>query len=171
MRRGVPAAAALLCLAIAPAAILAEDPADAGSTPADAAVPPVDVARAGPQLLTEDLRLGIGEVARSGMQAVVHYSGWLYQANALGYRGRKFDSSRDRGQPFAFWLGEGRVIQGWELGIPGMRVGGLRRLVIPPEMAYGNRDVGNGLIPAGSTLVFEVELLGVESTVVTENAK
>jgi FKBP-type peptidyl-prolyl cis-trans isomerase len=105
------------------------------------------------------------------MQAVVHYSGWLYQANALGYRGRKFDSSRDRGQPFAFRLGEGRVIQGWELGIPGMRVGGLRRLVIPPEMAYGNRDVGNGLIPAGSTLVFEVELLGVESTVVTENAK
>ena len=126
---------------------------------------------AGPQLLTEDLRAGIGDLARSGMQLIVHYTGWLYEPNALGYRGRKFDSSRDRGQPFTFKLGEGRVIKGWEVGLVGMQVGGLRRLVIPPELAYGSRDVGNGLIPPDSTLVFEVELLGVESSIVTENAR
>jgi FKBP-type peptidyl-prolyl cis-trans isomerase FkpA len=136
-----------------------------------AAVPPVPVADAGPQLLVEDLRAGVGEVARSGTQLIVHYTGWLYEPRALGYRGKKFDSSRDRGQPFTFRLGEGRVIKGWEAGILGMQVGGLRRLVIPPEMAYGSRDIGNGLIPPNSTLVFEVELLGVESTIVTEQSK
>ncbi|MBS1200422.1 MAG: Peptidylprolyl isomerase [Proteobacteria bacterium] len=135
------------------------------------APPPVPVVEAGPQLLTEDLRRGIGEVARSGTQLIVHYTGWLYEPNALGYRGRKFDSSRDRGQPFTFRLGEGRVIRGWEAGILGMQVGGLRRLVIPPALAYGSRDIGNGLIPPNSTLVFEVELLGVESTIVTEQSK
>ena len=163
--------AVLLCLALVPAAARSQDPAAAGTVPSDTAVPPVPVTEAGPQLLTEELRQGIGDVARSGMQVVVHYTGWLYQSNALGYRGRKFDSSRDRGRPFVFRLGEGRVIRGWEVGVPGMRVGGVRRLVIPPEMAYGNRDVGNGLIPPGSTLVFEIELLGVESTVFTEGAK
>jgi len=132
-----------------------------------AAVPGV----AGPQLLTEDLRPGVGELARSGMQLIVHYTGWLYEPNALGYRGRKFDSSRDRGQPFTFTLGEGRVIKGWEVGLVGVQVGGLRRLVIPPELAYGSRNVGNGLIPPNSTLVFEVELLGVESNIVTENVR
>jgi FKBP-type peptidyl-prolyl cis-trans isomerase FkpA len=168
--RALPA----LCLGLAAAAALAADP------PADdprareaerSAVPPLPVAEAGPQLLTEDLRRGIGEVARSGMQLILHYTGWLYDPKALGYRGRKFDSSRDRGRPFVFRLGEGRVIQGWEVGITGMQVGGLRRLVIPPEMAYGGRGIGNGLIPPNSTLVFEVELLGVESTIDTENSK
>jgi len=150
-----------------------------GDTPAEpaaraeapAAVPPVPVADAGPQLLVEDLRPGVGELARSGNQLIVHYTGWLYEPRALGYRGKMFDSSRDRGQPFTFRLGEGRVIKGWEAGILGMQVGGLRRLVIPPEMAYGSRDIGNGLIPPNSTLVFEVELLGVESTIVTEQSK
>lgn len=144
-------------------------PATSAGTPA--AVPPVPVADAGPQLLVEDLRAGVGELARSGTQLIVHYTGWLYEPKALGYRGKKFDSSRDRGQPFTFRLGEGRVIKGWEAGILGMQVGGLRRLVIPPEMAYGSRDIGNGLIPPNSTLVFEVELLGVESTIVTEQSK
>mgnify|MGYP001095696360 FL=1 len=143
----------------------------AASTEATAAVPPVPVADAGPQLLVEDLRAGVGELARSGTQLIVHYTGWLYEPKALGYRGKQFDSSRDRGQPFTFRLGEGRVIKGWEAGILGMQVGGLRRLVIPPEMAYGSRDIGNGLIPPNSTLVFEVELLGVESTIVTEQSK
>jgi FKBP-type peptidyl-prolyl cis-trans isomerase FkpA len=130
---------------------------------APAAEPPAPAAQAGPQLLTEDLRPGAGEPARSGRILTVHYTGWLYQPDALGYRGKKFDSSRDRGQPFQFLLGEGRVIKGWEVGLVGMQVGGLRRLVIPPEMAYGSRDIGNGLIPPNSTLVFEVELLGIES--------
>lgn len=159
--------------------VLSSGPAWSGDTAAElaasaetpAAVPAIPVADAGPQLLTEDLRAGFGEVARSGNQLIVHYTGWLYEPRALGYRGKKFDSSRDRGQPFTFRLGEGRVIKGWEAGILGMRVGGLRRLVIPPEMAYGSRGFGNGLIPPNSTLVFDVELLGVESTIVTEQSK
>jgi FKBP-type peptidyl-prolyl cis-trans isomerase FkpA len=161
------------------ALLLSQGPAWSGDTAAEpaasaeatAAVPPVPVADAGPQLLVEDLRAGVGELARSGTQLIVHYTGWLYEPKALGYRGKQFDSSRDRGQPFTFRLGEGRVIKGWEAGILGMQVGGLRRLVIPPEMAYGSRDIGNGLIPPNSTLVFEVELLGVESTIVTEQSK
>ena len=148
------------------------EPASAGTQPLQATpAETVPVTQAGPQLLTEDLRKGFGDEARFGMALTVHYTGWLYQPDALGYRGRKFDSSRDRGQPFQFGLGEGRVIKGWEVGIAGMRVGGLRRLVIPPELAYGSRDVGNGLIPPDSTLVFEVELLGVESGSFVENAK
>jgi FKBP-type peptidyl-prolyl cis-trans isomerase FkpA len=149
----------------------AGNPAEAARTEASAPTAPAPVANAGPQLLVEDLRAGLGELARSGTQLIVHYTGWLYEPKALGYRGKKFDSSRDRGQPFTFRLGEGRVIKGWEAGILGMQVGGLRRLVIPPEMAYGSRDIGNGLIPPNSTLVFEVELLGVESTIVTEQSK
>jgi len=132
-------------------------------------VPPVPFTEAGPQLLTEDLREGFGDVARPGMNVAVHYTGWLHDPAALGYRGPKFDSSRDRGQPLVFDLGVGRVIKGWEIGIVGMRVGGLRRLVIPPELAYGNRRIGK--IPPNSTLVFEVELLGVESNHFIEGAK
>jgi FKBP-type peptidyl-prolyl cis-trans isomerase FkpA len=129
------------------------------------------VAFAGPQLLTEDLRPGAGEPARSGTILTVHYTGWLYQPDALGYRGKKFDSSRDRGKPFQFMLGAGRVLKGWEVGLVGMQVGGLRRLVIPPEMAYGSKGVGNGLIPPDSTLVFEVELLGIETASFQQGAK
>jgi len=140
-------------------------------TPAAEPVPAVQVNAAGPQLRVEDLRPGIGAEANFGMALAVHYTGWLYEPAALGYRGRQFDSSRERATPFVFMLGGGRVIKGWDLGLGGLRVGGLRRLVIPPELAYGNREVGNGLIPAGSTLVFEVELLGIESTSLTENSR
>lgn len=145
-----------------------------------AAIPPVlgqDVPAAEPvlpapaQLLTEELRPGVGQTALPGMQVVVHYTGWIYQADALGFRGRKFDSSRDRSQPFSLRLGEGRVIAGWEQGLPGMQVGGLRRLVIPPQLAFGDRNIGNGLIPPGSTLVFEVELLAVESSTIVESVR
>ena len=105
-------------------------------------------------LETEDLEVGSGEVARRGDMVAVHYTGWLTD-------GTQFDSSRERGRAFIFRLGSGQVIQGWERGIAGMRVGGKRRLTIPPELGYGNRSVG-GVIPPNSTLIFEVELMGVE---------
>ena len=107
------------------------------------------------ELVIEDLAAGSGATAGNGDVVKVHYTGWLTD-------GTKFDSSLDRGQPFAFRLGDGRVIQGWEQGVAGMQVGGKRRLTIPPELAYGDRDVGGGLIPANSTLIFEVELVGIE---------
>jgi len=118
------------------------------------------------QLIVADVFAGIGRAAAPGMQLIVHYTGWLYDAAAPGGRGRQFDSSRGRGQPFAFVLGEGRVIAGWEQGCTGMQVGGRRRLIIPPELAYGESGVGDGLIPPGATLLFEIELLavGVQST-------
>ena len=98
--------------------------------------------------------LGTGAEAKSGDMVSVHYSGTLVD-------GRKFDSSYDRGEPFSFILGGGQVIKGWDQGVLGMKVGGKRKLVIPPDLAYGNQDVGNGLIPPNSTLIFEVELLGI----------
>lgn len=176
------ALAALLAGAAGAAEPPAEQPAEAtqpartteaqpAAEPEAVPVPPVPVTRAGPALLTEELKPGFGAEARTGMNIAVHYTGWLYDANALGYRGSKFDSSRDRGQPFVFILGAGRVIRGWEIGVTGMRVGGMRRLVIPPELGYGGRAVGNGLIPPNSTLVFEVELLGIESNTMTPQSK
>jgi FKBP-type peptidyl-prolyl cis-trans isomerase FkpA len=101
----------------------------------------------------EDLKIGIGAEAVAGQNVSVHYTGWLTD-------GTKFDSSVDRGNPFQFPLGGGRVIQGWDQGVQGMRVGGKRKLTIPPEMGYGARGAG-GVIPPNATLVFEVELLGV----------
>ena len=130
--------------------------------------PPALAAAPATSLLVTDLVTGIGEVALPGMNAVVHYTGWLYDPAAPDQRGRKFDSSRDRGQPLSFPLGAGRVIRGWDQGVAGMKVGGTRRLVIPPDLAYGARSVGNGLIPPNSTLLFEVELLAVETVTLTE---
>ncbi len=104
---------------------------------------------------------GTGEVAEAGQVAVVHYTGWLYDADAEDNRGEKFDSSVDRGEPFKFPLGAGRVIRGWDEGVAGMKVGGKRRLVIPPDMAYGERGAGR-VIPPNAVLVFDVELLDLE---------
>jgi FKBP-type peptidyl-prolyl cis-trans isomerase FkpA len=92
---------------------------------------------------------------------LMHYTGWLYDASKPDGKGKKFDSSKDRGQPFSTMIGVGRVIKGWDQGVPGMQVGGQRILLIPPDMGYGAKDVGNGLIPANSTLMFEVELIDV----------
>ena len=113
-----------------------------------------------PALIKTDVKLGTGAVAVSGRLVKVHYTGWLYDEAAADHKGKKFDSSRDRNNPFLFPLGEGRVIRGWDMGVAGMKVGGQRTLVIPPEMGYGGRGAG-GVIPPNSTLVFDVELLGV----------
>ena len=104
-----------------------------------------------------DEAVGDGAEAARGQRVSVHYTGWLDDG---GKPGRKFDSSRDRGDPFAFTLGAGEVISGWDLGVAGMRVGGRRRLVLPPEHGYGRRGAG-GVIPPNATLIFDVELLGV----------
>lgn len=119
-----------------------------------------DVTEIVPGLTMKILRQGSGDVAQAGQIATVHYTGWLYDPNASDGRGAKFDSSVDRGQHFEFPLGAGRVIQGWDQGVVGMQVGESRELVIAPELAYGNRAIGE-LIPPGSTLLFEVELAGV----------
>ena len=105
-------------------------------------------------LVFEDLVVGTGNAAASGQKVSVHYTGWLTN-------GTKFDSSKDRGDPFVFPLGKGHVIKGWDEGVAGMKVGGKRKLTIPPELGYGSRGAG-GVIPPNATLVFEVELLGTK---------
>ncbi len=106
----------------------------------------------------EELTVGDGEEAAAGHYVSVHYTGWLQ--NADGSNGEKFDSSHDRDEPFEFSLGAGQVIQGWDQGVQGMKVGGKRRLVIPSALGYGARGAG-GVIPPHATLIFDVELLGV----------
>lgn len=134
---------------------------------APAGVPPP--AAPEPAVLVTDIVAGIGNQALPGMVVIVHYTGWLHDPAAKDQRGRKFDSSRDRGQPFSFPLGAGRVIRGWDQGLPGMKIGGTRRLVIPPSLAYGARGTGNGVIPPNATLIFDIELLAVETVTLQEN--
>jgi FKBP-type peptidyl-prolyl cis-trans isomerase FkpA len=102
-----------------------------------------------------DQKVGTGQEAKRGDTVSVHYTGWLTN-------GKKFDSSLDRNEPFEFPLGAGRVIKGWDEGVAGMKVGGKRKLMIPAKLAYGDREVGGGLIPANSDLVFEVELIRIK---------
>jgi FKBP-type peptidyl-prolyl cis-trans isomerase FkpA len=111
-------------------------------------------------LIFEDTTTGTGAEAAPGQRVKVHYTGWLYDPTAAHNRGKKFDSSKDRGQPFSFGLGGGEVIRGWDEGVQGMKVGGTRVLTIPADMGYGARGAG-GVIPPNATLVFEVDLLGV----------
>ncbi|MDP3975023.1 MAG: FKBP-type peptidyl-prolyl cis-trans isomerase [Candidatus Jorgensenbacteria bacterium] len=106
-------------------------------------------------LKIEDVVVGTGAEAVAGKTVTVHYSGTLTN-------GTKFDASYDRGAPFSFLLGAEQVIKGWDEGVAGMKVGGKRTLTIPPELAYGDRDIGGGLIPPNSALIFEVELIAVE---------
>ena len=113
------------------------------------------------ELIKTDTKLGTGAEAIAGHDIAVHYTGWLYDEAATDHKGKKFDSSRDRGQPFEFGLGGGQVIKGWDQGFAGMKVGGQRTLIIPPNMGYGARGAG-GVIPPNATLVFDVELLGVK---------
>jgi FKBP-type peptidyl-prolyl cis-trans isomerase len=130
-----------------------------------AACTPTDTTTKGSSMSTASLAItelaaGSGPAIAAGQTAVVHYTGWLYADGAADNKGRRFDSSRDRGEPFDFSVGAGHVIAGWDQGVAGMQVGGQRRLVIPPELGYGARGAG-GVIPGGATLVFDVELLEI----------
>jgi FKBP-type peptidyl-prolyl cis-trans isomerase FkpA len=137
-----------------------QSPSDAVSPPPIGATPQPAAAVAAPQpganvteLKIEDTKVGTGDEAATGKSVTVHYTGWLTD-------GTKFDSSKDHGQPFTFQLGAGQVIKGWDQGVVGMKVGGVRKLTVPSSLAYGDRGAG-GVIPPGATLVFEVELLAV----------
>src|SRR5687768_1923570 len=113
------------------------------------------------ELLKKDDVTGSGTEAVAGRRVTVHYTGWLYKEDAADHKGRKFDSSRDGGEPFEFRLGAGEVISGWDEGVAGMKVGGRRTLTIPPDYGYGAQGAG-GVIPPNATLVFDVELLDVK---------
>jgi len=121
-----------------------------------AQAPPPQVLPGGTRFI--DTKVGTGALAEPGRAVAVHYTGWIY---VDGMKGRKFDSSRDSGRPFTFILGYGQVIAGWDEGVAGMRVGGTRTLIVPPQAGYGEQGAGE-TIPPGATLLFEVELLGVQ---------
>ncbi len=117
--------------------------------------PNIDIITTDSGLKYQDIVVGEGDIAAPGVVVSVHYTGWLSSNDT------KFDSSVDRGTPFEFNLGAGMVIKGWEEGVTGMAVGGTRNLIIPSDLAYGERGAGNGLIPPGAELIFKVELLGI----------
>jgi len=128
-------------------------------TPAAAAQAPAGELVTTPSgLQYQDISIGTGMVARVGAQAIVHYTGWL--RNRDGSLGKKFDSSRDRDEPFQFIVGLGQVIPGWDEGVQGMKVGGVRKLIVPASLGYGARGAGSD-IPPNAKLIFEIELLGV----------
>lgn len=114
-----------------------------------------------PQVEIIDIKTGEGAEAQEGSSVAVHYTGWLFDTKAKKNHGKKFDSSYDRGRPITFILGAHRVIPGWEQGLQGLKVGGKRTLIIPSELAYGDRGAG-GIIPPDATLIFDVELMAVK---------
>ena len=124
--------------------------------------PAAPTAAAEDQLRIVDEVVGSGAEASSGNTVFVHYTGWLFKPMAPRQRARKFDSSRDRGEPIEFVLGTGRVIKGWDQGIAGMKVGGKRTLIIPARLAYGSRSTPGSGIPPNSDLIFDVELVNVK---------
>ncbi|MGO9934762.1 MAG: FKBP-type peptidyl-prolyl cis-trans isomerase [Steroidobacteraceae bacterium] len=142
-------------------ALLAACNGKSGAPPA--AAPPASAPSAGAitALQSVTLKPGTGMAVAGGQMAVVQYTGWLYEASATDHKGKQFDSSRTRGQAFKFPLGTGSVIKGWDQGVAGMQIGESRRLIIPPELAYGENGAG-GVIPPGATLVFDIELVAIE---------
>ena len=163
---------ALLCaLALAASPALAQQkstgkvqPTKVAAPAAAKAVAPAEAKKESKMVKTEsglgyeDIVVGAGASPAAGQTCVMHYTGWLW---VNGAKGTKFDSSVDRGEPFEFPIGRGRVIKGWDEGVATMKVGGKRTLLIPPQLGYGDRGAGN-VIPPGATLLFEVELLGVK---------
>jgi peptidylprolyl isomerase len=154
--RAFPCASALAALAL----VTALASAAAAGTPAPATAETAGKTITTPSgLQITDSKIGTGATPQPGQTAVVHYTGWLYENGA---KGKKFDSSLDRGQPFEFPIGQHRVISGWDEGVATMKVGGKRTLIIPPQLGYGARGAG-GVIPPNATLIFDVELLDVKS--------
>jgi peptidylprolyl isomerase len=141
------AVATAIVIAFTPAALFAAEP--AGDT--------ASMTTTASGLQITDTTVGTGASPKQGQTCIMHYTGWLYKD---GKKGAKFDSSLDRGQPFEFPIGMGRVIKGWDEGVASMKVGGKRTLIIPADLGYGARGAG-GVIPANATLMFDVELLGV----------
>ncbi|MBM0107614.1 FKBP-type peptidyl-prolyl cis-trans isomerase [Steroidobacter sp. S1-65] len=149
----------IICVSVAAALLAAACGNDAPSTarrPAASAAPAIT------ELQKIDIVKGTGEGISSGQQAVVHYTGWLYEPGAPDHKGMQFDSSRTSGRPFRFTIGAGGVIKGWEEGVQGMQPGGQRQLIIPPELGYGATGAGGGQIPPNATLLFDIELLAIE---------
>jgi FKBP-type peptidyl-prolyl cis-trans isomerase FkpA len=130
----------------------------ATAAPTTATAPAAQRIKTASGLQYEDTKIGSGEIARSGYNVTVHYTGWLKSRD--GSTGRKFDSSHDHDEPFTFRLGAGQVIKGWDEGVEGMRVGGIRKLIVPSYLGYGTRGAPPK-IPPNATLIFDVELLGI----------
>ncbi len=143
------AVAAALAVALASASACAQT----GAAPAAVASAEVK------ELVKKDTKVGEGKMAEKGKAVLVNYTGWLYDPKAPDQKGAQFDTSVGRATPFGFVVGAGRVIKGWDEGIPGMKEGGKRTLVIPPAMAYGEKGAGGGRIPPNATLLFEVEMI------------
>jgi FKBP-type peptidyl-prolyl cis-trans isomerase FkpA len=148
-------------LLIAVACASAGSLAGCGEKPNNTAAAPAAPASAVSTLESTDLTHGEGAAVAAGQTAVVQYTGWLYEPSAPDHKGKEFDSSLKSGAPFRFQLGAGQVIKGWDQGVVGMQIGGKRRLVIPADLAYGDRGAGD-VIPPGATLVFDVDLVGIE---------
>ena len=153
-----PVGPKLLCLAAASFALAA---CGGGTATSGGETQPPEMITTDSGLMITTTQAGSGTAAETGNFVSVHYTGWLYEPETEGGRGTQFDSSVDRGTPFQFPLGAGRVITGWDEGVAGMLVGEKRELIIPPDLGYGSRGAG-GVIPPNATLIFEVELLGVE---------
>jgi len=153
-KHNLASALAALAVALAPALGFA---ADQPASSLDAAPGATVTTASGLKIV--DTKIGAGATARPGQICVMHYTGWL---DVDGAKGKKFDSSLDHGKPFEFTLGTHEVIKGWDEGVAGMKVGGKRTLIVPPDLGYGARGAGSGVIPPNATLIFEVELLEVK---------
>lgn len=150
--RKFPGAAVLI---VSAAVCLAACKPSTPPAPATSQAPAID------SLVVNDVSVGTGDGIAAGQTAVVHYTGWLYDSSTPDHKGRKFDSSRDKGQPFRFKVGAGNVIKGWDEGVVGMTVGSRRELTVPPSLGYGASGAG-GVIPPNAVLLFDVELLAIE---------
>lgn len=160
--RGVRGALFIAAIAAVSGAAIGQAPANAPAAGSPQSITTVSKFGAKvTELQIVDEKQGTGAEAAAGKAVIVHYTGWLYDPGAADGHGAKFDSSRDRGVPFGFILGAGKVIKGWDEGVAGMKVGGKRTLVIPPNKAYGERGAG-GVIPPNATLLFDVELVDIK---------